>query len=105
MAVAVKWVAVAASILLIIGLPWHYILKKEKTNRISAASVAKTRSIFNHTLSKMSITLSDGSAVELLANSSLSYSEDFNALRRDVTLKGGANFNVAKDCWQALHRL
>jgi ferric-dicitrate binding protein FerR (iron transport regulator) len=92
-----RWMAVAASILLIIGLPWHYILKKEKTNITSAAIVAKTRNIFNNTLSKMSFTLSDGSAVELLPNSTLTYSEEFDALKRDVTLKGGANFNVAKD--------
>jgi hypothetical protein len=92
-----RWLAVAASILLIIGLPWHYILKREKTHIIPAATVAKTRNIFNNTLSKVSFTLSDGSAVELLPNSTLTYSVDFDALKRDVILKGGANFNVAKD--------
>lgn len=45
----------------------------------------------------MTLTLSDGSIVELLPNSRLSYPENFNSLTRDVILNGEANFNIAKD--------
>lgn len=45
----------------------------------------------------MTLTLSDGSKVELSPNSTLSYPEDFNTATRDVILNGEAGFNVAKD--------
>ena len=45
----------------------------------------------------MTLTLSDGSTVELSPNSTLSYPESFNSLKRDVILNGEANFNIAKD--------
>ncbi len=92
-----KWIAVAASVLLIIGLSWYFILKKQKTSVISAATIAKTKNIYNNTLSKMALTLSDGSTVELLPNSTLSYPENFSSFKRDVILNGEANFNVTKD--------
>lgn len=93
----IRWVAVAAMVLLIIGLPWRYVVHKQNTTINSGASAETTRWIVNNTLSKMSVTLSDGSAVELLPNSTLSYRQDFNASKRNVILNGGANFNIAKD--------
>ena len=45
----------------------------------------------------MTLTLSDGSSVELLPNSTLSYPENFNSLKREVILNGEATFNIAKD--------
>ena len=92
-----RWMAVAASLLLVVGLSWQFILKKQKTSIISAATVAVKKNIFNNTPQKMTLTLSDGSAVELSPNSTLSYPENFNSLKRDVILNGEANFNVAKD--------
>ena len=92
-----RWMAVAASVLLVIGLSWHFILKKSKTNTISAGNVAMTKNIFNNTAHKMTLMLSDGSTVELLPNSKLSYPENFNSLKRDVLLYGEANFSIAKD--------
>lgn len=92
-----RWMAVAASIVLVIGLSWFFILKSQKTSGTSAATVAKTQHIFNHTPQKMPLTLSDGSTVELLPNSALSYAENFNAAKRDVILDGEANFDIAKD--------
>jgi transmembrane sensor len=92
-----KWMTVAASVLLVIGLSWQFILKKPKTSTISTATIAKAQHIFNNTLSKMTLTLSDGSTVELSPNSTLSYSENFNAAKREVILNGEANFNIAKD--------
>jgi transmembrane sensor len=92
-----RWTAVAASVLLVAGLSWHFILKKQKTSITSAATVALARNISNHTLQKKALTLNDGSTVELLPNSTLTYPESFNSLKRDVILSGEADFNIAKD--------
>ena len=89
-----KWMAVAASVLLVVGLSWQFILKKQKTSIISAATVAKN--ISNTTPQKKALTLSDGSTVELSPNSTLSYPESFNSLKRDVIVSGEADFNIAK---------
>lgn len=79
-----RWIGVAASILLVVGLSWPFILKKQKTSTINASSVAKA------------LTLSDGSTVDLLPNSTLSYPENYNSSKRDVILSGEATFNIAK---------
>lgn len=92
-----RWIAVAASVLLVIGLSWQFILKEQKTSLVSAATLAKTQLVRNTTTQKMTLTLSDGSTVELLPGSTLSYAENFNSLKRDVLLSGEANFNIAKD--------
>ena len=90
-------VAVAASVLLVVGLSWYFILKDQKAGIDTAATVVTTKNVFNNTLQKMTLTLSDGSTVELLPNSTLSYPENFNSLKRDVILNGEADFNIAKD--------
>jgi transmembrane sensor len=92
-----KWMAVAASVLLVIGLSCLFILRRQKTSVISGATVAKAQQISNNTPQKMALTLSDGSAVELLPDSKLSCSEKFNSSKRDVVLDGEASFDVAKD--------
>ena len=92
-----RWIAVAALVLLVIGLPWLLIFKRQKASIISAGTVATTRRVLNNTLSKMTLMLSDGSKVELLPNSTLSYPEGFNAAKRAVILKGEANFSIATD--------
>jgi ferric-dicitrate binding protein FerR (iron transport regulator) len=92
-----RWMAVAASFLLVAGLSWHFILRKQKTSINSAATVAIKKNIFNNSPQKMTLTLSDGSTVELLPNSTLSYPENFNSLKREVILNGEATFNIAKD--------
>jgi transmembrane sensor len=92
-----KWMAVAASIFLVIGLSWFFISNKQKTNIISTATVALKKDIFNNTAQKMTLALSDGSTVELLPGSKLSYSENFNSLKREVILNGEATFTIAQD--------
>ena len=92
-----KWMAVAASVLLVIGLSWFYILKNQKISTISSATVATTKNIVNNTPQKKTLTLSDGSTVELSPNSTMSHSEDFNAAKRDIILTGEAYFSIAKD--------
>jgi transmembrane sensor len=93
----VRWMAVAASLLLFVNLSWYFITNKQKTNIISAPTAAITKNIFNNTTQKMKLTLSDGSTIELLPNSTLSYPETFNSAKRDVILNGEANFDIAKD--------
>jgi transmembrane sensor len=92
-----KWMAVAASVLLVVALSWQFILKKQRTSITITATVATAKNISNNTPQKKALTLSDGSTVELSPNSTLSYSERFNSLKRDVIVSGGANFNIAKD--------
>lgn len=92
-----SWMAAAASVLLAIGLSWHVISKKPKTGTTTAAAVPTTKTIFNSTSEKMALTLSDASTVELLPNSTLSYPEDFDAQKREVTLDGEATFTIARD--------
>ena len=92
-----RWMAVAASLLLVVGLSWQFILKKQKTGITSAATAPIAQHISNNTPQKKALTLSDGSAVELSPNSTLSYPESFNSLKRDVLLNGEANFDIAKD--------
>ena len=92
-----RWLAVAASVLLVIGLSWQFILEKQKASMTGAATVAIAKNISNTTPQKKALTLADGSTVELSPNSTLSYPESFNSLKRDVLLRGEANFNIAKD--------
>jgi ferric-dicitrate binding protein FerR (iron transport regulator) len=90
--------AVAASVILAIALSWQFIVKKQDaTGAKNLPATAKTKDIFNNDPQKKSLTLSDGSTVDLSPNSTLSYPESFNSLKRDVILKGEATFNIAKD--------
>lgn len=88
-----RWLAVAVSVLLVIALSWQFILKRQA----GSAPIAKAKDIFNNALSKMTLTLSDGSTVDLSPNSTLSYPENGNPLKREVILNGEATFNIAKD--------
>jgi transmembrane sensor len=92
-----RWTAAAAAVLLVIGLSGHFILKKQTAGVITGAAVAKMEHVFNTTSQKMTLTLSDGSTVELLPGSTLSYPENFTSLNRDVVLNGEATFDIAKD--------
>ena len=92
-----SWMAVAASVVLVGGLSWLFISKNQKSNSLSAETAVITKDILNNTHQKKTLTLSDGSTVELLSNSKLSYPENFNSLKRDVLLNGEATFNIAKD--------
>ena len=92
-----RWVAVAASVLLVVGLSWQFIFKKNETTAAGASAVTATKNIVNTTPQKKALTLSDGTTVDLLPSSTLSYREDFNTLKRDVALKGEATFDIARD--------
>src|ERR1700735_1332737 len=60
-----RWMAVAASVLLVVGLSWQFILKKQKTNITSAATVPIAKNISNNTPQRKALILSDGYTVEL----------------------------------------
>jgi ferric-dicitrate binding protein FerR (iron transport regulator) len=92
-----KWFAVAASVLLVAALSWLLILRKQATGRIDLPAVATTQQLPNSTPQKKTLTLSDGSTVELQPNSALSYSETFSSVKREVQLKGSAVFNIARE--------
>ena len=92
-----KWMAVAASVLSVVGLSWYFLSKRQNTSTIGAAAIAMTRNIYNNTTRKMMLALSDGSTVELSPTSTLSYSENFSSSKREVRLNGEANFDIAKD--------
>ena len=70
-----RWMAVAASVLLVAGLSWQFILKKQKTGITGAATAPIAQHISNNTPHKKALTLSDGSTVELSPNSTLSFPE------------------------------
>jgi ferric-dicitrate binding protein FerR (iron transport regulator) len=84
---------IAASVVLMAGLSMPFLWNR----RLAGARMADMKNMINHTPRKMALALSDGSTVELLPNSSLSYVENFNARKRDVVLNGEATFDVAKD--------
>jgi ferric-dicitrate binding protein FerR (iron transport regulator) len=88
---------VAASVLLVVGLSWQFIFRNQKTSIASAAAVAVTKDIINITPQKKALKLSDGSRVELLPGSSLSYPESFDALKREVIINGEGTFDIARD--------
>lgn len=90
-----KWITAAAAVLFVAGLSWQYISTGQKTS--SAVMVATTDDIVNTTPQKMGLTLSDGSSVDLLPHSKLSYVKDFNSVKREVVLKGEATFDITKD--------
>ncbi|SMG64218.1 anti-FecI sigma factor, FecR [methanotrophic bacterial endosymbiont of Bathymodiolus sp.] len=92
-----RWGAVAASLLLVVGLSWPFISKRQKAGPISAATIPPAKDISNGTPQKKTLTLSDGSTVELSPNSTISCPGDFNSAERNVVLKGEAEFNIAKD--------
>jgi transmembrane sensor len=92
-----RWVAVAASVLLVVGLSWQFIFKKANATIANAASVPIAKHISNNTPQKKALTLNDGSTIELSPSSTLSYPESFNSIKRDVLLSGEASFDIAKD--------
>ena len=89
--------AVAASVVLVVGLSWYFISKEQKTSIISAATVVTDKHIVNNTPRNMTLTLSDGSTVALSPNSTLTCPKNFDSVKRDVILTGEADFTIARD--------
>jgi transmembrane sensor len=89
-----RWAVVAASVLLVVGLSWYFIVQRQKTSAVGAAAVAIAK---NNTPQKIAFTLSDGSAVELSPGSKLSYPGNASSAKRAVILDGEASFDITKN--------
>jgi len=97
--------AIAASVLAFVVLGWNFSKdRKEGQLRISKVlepKAAPARVIFKHEINtsgkSRKLILQDGSEIILSDNSELTYQDPFSADRRDIILKGKADFKVAKD--------
>jgi transmembrane sensor len=78
------WLKIAASLLILVASAFviNYLISKNENVRIETAGQTQT------------ITLPDGSEVTINRYSSISYSQDFGAEARAVTLTGEAFFNI-----------
>ena len=97
--------AVAACIILAIGLGWS-LFNKEKPTQQTVTRIVKEkadvstpfiRSLVNNTGASKRYELEDGSVVLLSPKSQLSFQEPFESNKRDLQLKGKADFQVAKN--------
>ncbi|MGZ5135749.1 MAG: FecR domain-containing protein, partial [Flavitalea sp.] len=97
--------AVAACIVLAIGLGWS-LFNKEKPVRQTVTRIVKEkaevntpfiRNLVNNTGKSKRYELEDGSIVLLSPKSQLSFQEPFESNKRDIQLKGKADFSVAKN--------
>lgn len=93
------WVA-AASVVLIAGLMILLYQKGDRSEKkisptIAIARVPERQTITNSSLKPQTYSLSDGSKVKLVGNSSITFNSPF--IRRDIYLMGEAVFTVAKD--------
>lgn len=87
-----SFLKIAASIMLIaaagfFALRWSGALKSDNQNIRLVESTDQVKEL----------TLPDGSIIKLNANSSLSYDDSFGEANRNVTLVGGANFDVQRN--------
>jgi transmembrane sensor len=97
-------VAMAASVLLAIGLGWQAlfnnkqpaIVAQEEQKAIEVAPVLLRHEI-NTTGSSKIFLLQDGSRIVLWDKSEVHFPEPFTGNKRDIILKGKADFKVAKD--------
>jgi transmembrane sensor len=99
----IRRIAVAASILLVLGFGWILLDKNRQPMQTVRYTEEKTDSVsffvkheVNRTGNEKRIVLPDGSVIVLANNSEITYQEPFID-RRDLTLMGKAYFKVAKD--------
>ena len=90
-----KWIYVAASVVIIIGL--SFLFRKYLDTNLNYSSENGTQQVFVKPGSKSKIILPDGTVVRLNGSSKLSYNKDFNEKVREVNLEGEAYFDVTKD--------
>lgn len=93
-----KKLAVAASVLLILGIGWLYFSKEVSQPLLADKNVSlKIADTLNTGDSVMILKLPDNTLVELEPGSELKYPLSFEDNKREVVLKGKAMFNVARD--------
>jgi ferric-dicitrate binding protein FerR (iron transport regulator) len=103
----IKWkrFAIAASVILMLGLGWIWIANRNETSPSTAKAEEQQKDIITPSLHReinnsgkdKKISLEDGSYIILSDNSEVSYALPFTATTRDITLIGKAEFKVAKD--------
>jgi ferric-dicitrate binding protein FerR (iron transport regulator) len=98
------WIAVAASLLLILGLGWAISWKMQRAQPASdytqyvSEAIVPMKEVVNQTGRKMNVQLPDGSVVSLSPASRISYAPQFvRDKKREVYLSGEAFFDVKKD--------
>jgi transmembrane sensor len=104
-AIIYRWllrVAVAAAVIILVGLGWRYFLNGDQQPAVATKPLQKADGVIpviqyeiNTTGKERSITLADGSMVVLFNNSELMYEKHF--IRRHIKLTGKAFFKVAHD--------
>lgn len=99
----IAYAAVAACMLAVAVSGWIFYDKKEQTRAVYTAPLAseKVVPVLRHEMNTSgkprAFLLQDGSQVILSDKSEISYHVPFDAARRDINLKGTADFSVAKD--------
>ncbi len=95
--------AIAASVLLVAGLGWKLFFQGKQETQVAINPKEAVDSVLtfvhhevNRTGKEKRIQLPDGSLIVLAHNSEITYQVPFTD-KRDITLKGKANFKVAKD--------
>jgi ferric-dicitrate binding protein FerR (iron transport regulator) len=95
------WFAAAAILLIAIGIKYMWPAQHIQPARFSYHTLTLNRHLVEHTNTSdkpVTITLRDGTLVELSTNGRLSYASDFDSAgTRDVYLSGQAFFKVAKN--------
>lgn len=97
-------IAVAVSVLLVIGLGWRLYNNEVKKSTLvnDTTSVGNDKNLFTHNEVNVSgetrrFFLNDGTEVTLWNQSMVKFKDTFSATRRDIILKGKAGFKVTKD--------
>lgn len=103
---AFRSVAVAASVILVIGLgvlfitnnkPNQQAIVVKNDKRSDSSTLTSVHHEINTSGHEKKIVLEDGSEIMLADESELSYTVPFASNKRDISLTGKANFKVAKD--------
>lgn len=93
-----KRISIAAIFLIALGISVFYFVQKPSISESKTADISEDfKTDENKTQSMQSLTLLDGSVVELAPKASITYKNGFGKASRDIVLKGEATFNVAKD--------
>ncbi len=88
---------VAASLALGISFGLYFFIKVQNKPQISIKTQSGILNQRNTSDKIISLTFEDGSRIDLSPNAELSYPKHFGADKREVTLKGEAFFQIAKD--------
>jgi transmembrane sensor len=82
-----QWIAVAATLLIVMG--GYFLFNSE--------NVSDSLTIVTNQQNTNELILTDGSAIKLNKNSSLTYPKSFKEKSREVTLRGEGYFSIARD--------